>query len=167
MNKIKKRSLKEISEAGSLALIVIIDNWKDYTPNTVLYSYAELRIRKHELNEKQNKSLNEFCTKHSQDNTDSFLDEVIGKNIDKKRIKKENENKYPALVSISFMYQILGVVSILVTLIVSIFLLENGAIFGLISIVVGAIVALGVFAVAEAIKVLMDIEHNTRTNTKK
>ena len=190
----EKRNLKEISQTDTLALTAIIDYWKDYEPNTVLLAYAELKRRKYELNEKINKRLNEFCAKNNCDNIDSFLssalkaigydsyDECYEKEINSmKKVAAEQatkievgssdndntEKKYPALRTISGIYKVFGWLIILATLIVAFVIGQGSAIFALISIIIGALIVLGVFAVAESIMVFIDIEQNTRTNSKK
>jgi hypothetical protein len=190
----KKMSLKGILQTDTPALTAIIDYWKDYEPNTVLLAYAELKRRKYELNEKLNKRLNDFCAKNNSENIDSVLasalkasgynsyDECYENEINAmKKVAAEpapkieigssdndnTENKYPALRTISGIYKVFGWLIIVATLIVAFVLGQGSAIFALISIIVGALIVLGVFAAAESIMVFIDIEHNTRTNTKK
>jgi hypothetical protein len=190
----KKRNLKEISQTDTLALTSIIDYWKDYEPSTVLLAYAELKRRNYSLDSRLIKRLNEFCTKNNSADVETLLsaalkdigynsyDECYEKEIGamKKAVAERatkievgsvdidnTEKKYPALRTISLIYKIFGWLIIIATLIVAFVLGQGSGIFALIAIIVGALIVLGVFAVAETIMVFIDIEHNTRTNTKK
>jgi len=74
--------------------------------------------------------------------------------------------RYPALRTISGIYMVLawliGIAAIIVTFY---FLLKSDMkIFGLISFVFGGLLALGLAAISESIKVFIDIENNTRKN---
>ena len=41
------RNLKEISKMDSPALSSLLDYWKDYETNSILFAYAELKRRKY------------------------------------------------------------------------------------------------------------------------
>jgi hypothetical protein len=190
----KKRNLKEISQTDTFALTSIIDYWKDYEPSTVLLAYAELKRRNYSLDRGLIKRINEFCTKNNSADVETLLsaalkdigynsyDECYEKEIDamKKAAAEQatkievgsvdidhTEKKYPALRTISLGYRIFGWLIILATLIVALEYGQESGIFALFAIILGALIVLGVFAVAETIMVVIDIEHNTRTNTKK
>lgn len=190
----KKRNLKEITQIDSLALTAIIDYWKDYEPNTVLLAYAELTRRNYPIESKLIKRLGEFCQRNNGTDIDSLLTAAlkeIGYNSYQECYEKEigamkkaaaeqaskieigssisgdTVQKYPALRTISEIYKIFGWLIIVATLIIAFVLGQGSAIFALIAIIIGALIVLGVFAVAESIKVFIDIEHNTRNNSKK
>jgi hypothetical protein len=76
------------------------------------------------------------------------------------------EKKYPALRTISGIYKVFGWLIAIATIIVAAIFGQGGVAFALITIIFGALIVLGVFAVAELIMVFIDIEENTRTNNK-
>ncbi|MEJ5303471.1 MAG: hypothetical protein HPY80_08515 [Bacteroidales bacterium] len=78
-------------------------------------------------------------------------------------------HRYPALRTIAGVYMVLawiiGIVAIITTFY---FLSEKGMqIFGLVSLIVGGLLALGLAAISESIKVFLDIEYNTRKASEK
>jgi hypothetical protein len=191
----EKRNLKEITRTDSLALTAIIDYWKDYDSNAVLLAYAELKRRNFALNDKLLKRLNEFCAKNNGETIESLLTsslKAIGYNTyeecyekeigEAKKVEKQQatkieigssfsdntEKKYPALRTISDIYKVFGWLIAIATIIVAAIFGQGrgGVAFALITIIFGALIVLGVFAVAESIMVFIDIEENTRTNNK-
>jgi hypothetical protein len=187
----KKGSLKEITKTDTPALTSIIDYWNNYDATTVLLAYAELKRRNYFLNNKLLERINEFCAKHNSTDIESMLsvalkeigynsydecyEKEIGavKNAEAERTNKieigspsidNDEKRYPALRTISGIYKVVGWLIIVATVIVAVALLaQDVAIFAVIALVIGALIVLGVFAAAESIMVIIDIEHNTRT----
>lgn len=74
--------------------------------------------------------------------------------------------KYPALRAISRIYSvmawIIGVLAVLVAIYFIIENLENSILYAMLSILIGALLALGIYAIGELIMVQIDIEENTR-----
>ncbi len=138
-----------------------------------------------------NERINEFCAKHNSTDIESMLsvalkeigcnsydecyEKEIGavKNAEAERTNKieigspsidNDEKRYPALRTISGIYKVVGWLIIVATVIVAVALLaQDVAIFAVIALVIGALIVLGLFATAESIMVIIDIEHNTRT----
>ncbi|MFN4074686.1 MAG: hypothetical protein ACK4HC_02125 [Cloacibacterium sp.] len=71
-------------------------------------------------------------------------------------------DKYPALKTISKIYEIFAWIIVLITLIITIISIKDSFLLGLGILIAGGIIALGLFAIAESIKVFVDIEYNTR-----
>jgi len=186
----KKLTLKEISSTDSLALTAMIDYWKDYDLLTVLLAYGELNRRGFTLDARIAKRISEFCSANNTTNIEILLSaelKTIGHNSypeyyekeigstlkfeEQKKIENKNstlpERKYPALRTISGIYKVFGWLIAIATLIIAIILGQTYQILPIIiTLIVGAIFALGVFAAAEAIIVFIDIEHNTRQPKK-
>jgi uncharacterized membrane protein YvbJ len=78
----------------------------------------------------------------------------------------DSVKKYLALRTISEINKIFGWIIILVTFIVAFVLGQGSAVAALITIITGVLIALLVFAFAEIIMVLIDIENNTRNVSK-
>ncbi|GHT13682.1 hypothetical protein AGMMS4956_10260 [Bacteroidia bacterium] len=83
--------------------------------------------------------------------------------------KNTTRYRYHALRTIAGIYMvlawILGIAAIITTFY---FLSENNLqIFGLVSFIVGGLLALGLAAISESIKVFLDIEYNTRKASEK
>ena len=76
------------------------------------------------------------------------------------------EKKYPVLRIISGIFQIFGGVTIIAVIVVAVILGKENVISAIVTLFVGGLIVLGAFATAESIKVLIDIEHNTRNKTK-
>ncbi|MBA2702909.1 MAG: hypothetical protein H0U60_03540 [Blastocatellia bacterium] len=70
--------------------------------------------------------------------------------------------KYPALRSIGTVYQIFAGVIALVTLVAIVLFRQSGLVV-IICLVTGLAAVISFLALAEGIKVFVDIEHNTRT----
>jgi len=79
-----------------------------------------------------------------------------------------DETRYPALRTISSVYLILAWIIGIVAIFTSLYFLSenNVKIFALASIIIGGLLALSMAAISEAIKVFIDIEHNTRKKGK-
>ena len=71
--------------------------------------------------------------------------------------------KYPALRAIATAYQIFAIAIAVVTLITIVIALRQSGLVAIICLVVGLAAVISFLAVAEGIKVFVDIEHNTRT----
>ncbi len=137
-----------------------------------------------------NERINEFCAKHNSTDIESMLsvalkeigynsydecyEKEIGavKNAEAERTNKieigspsidNDEKRYPALRTISGIYKVIGWLIVVATVIVAYAAGQEDAILAVIALVIGALIVLGVFAAAESIMVIIDIEHNTRT----
>ena len=86
--------------------------------------------------------------------------------MDNEKIIANKHLRYPALRTISEAYNYLAYIIGVLTVIAALSLLSTSIWYGLIVIVSGALIVLGVFAVAESIKVFIDIEENTRLRNK-
>jgi len=103
---------------------------------------------------------------------DNNINDILG--IESSQSQNNNETnttkyRYPALRTIAGVYMVLawiiGIAAIITTFY---FLSENRMqIFGLVSLIVGGLLALGLAAISESIKVFLDIEYNTRKTSEK
>ncbi len=105
--------------------------------------------------------------------------EINPMDIDELQFQETNvSQRYPALNTISGIYITLAVVVIIITAVISMVELVMGLdflgisggigtiIFVLVTIAIGSIIALSLFAASESIKVFMDIEANTRKSAE-
>lgn len=83
--------------------------------------------------------------------------------------KTNSRNRYPALRIIAGVYMVLAwIIGIAAIISTFYFFSENSMqIFGLGSLIGGGLLALGLAAISESIKVFLDIEFNTRKASKK
>ena len=102
--------------------------------------------------------------------TEEKQEELLKEKEYKEISKTMLPEKYPALRTISGVFTAFGFIVGLVTIIGTIFFLvqgKEGLIPGIGTLVFGALITLCVIAVAESIKVIVDIEHNTRQTANK
>jgi hypothetical protein len=99
-----------------------------------------------------------------------FPDESVcascGVNIDQASAEAERyipAPKYPALRAIATAYQIFALAIAVVTLIAIVITLRQSGLIAIICLVAGLAAVISFLAVADGIKVFVDIEHNTRT----
>lgn len=80
-----------------------------------------------------------------------------------------NAYRYPALRTIAGIYMVFAWIVGIASVISTFYFLSNtnGKIFGLVSLVFGGILALGLAAISESIKVFLDIEYNTRKSSER
>ncbi|MBE2281427.1 MAG: hypothetical protein IAE91_13635 [Ignavibacteriaceae bacterium] len=95
------------------------------------------------------------------------INDILGIDDSKSQNRNEqntNSYRYPALRTIATVYMvfawIIGIAAISTALYH--FFVGRMIIFGLISLLVGGLLALGLAAISESIKVFLDIEYNTR-----
>lgn len=191
----KRRSLREIVGMDSPALTAVIDYWKDYDTSSPLLAYAELKRRNYSLDKKLLKRIEEFLVKNNSTDIESLLnnslnesgyssyEECLEKEIGFQKKEVENitkinisstsadtnneyEKKYPALRTISVVYQAFGYLMMFAVVIIAIILGQENITSAIIALIGGILTILGVFAVAELIKLFIDIEYNTRTKNK-
>ena len=184
-------SIGQISKLDSPALTAVIDYWKDHSTETVLLAYGELKKRNFAIPDRLQKRQDEFCKQNGKQNMDDYLSEFLGQNpthkdyFDRKATEPKpvsqttsetnpskeasaGKYRYPALRTIAGIYMVLAYIVGLVTLGVSFYLFtEQGAVQGLVCLVLGTPIALGVAATSEGIKVFLDIEYNTRKASMK
>jgi len=83
---------------------------------------------------------------------------------------EDSRSKYPALRTIAGVYSLFAfIVGLLAIISGAIYLLkagESGLILAIAIVIIGALVVLGLLALSESIKVLIDIEYNTRQKPK-
>ena len=179
--------IKEISRIDNLALMSVIDYWKDYDPKSVLLAIAELKRRSYAIPEELLlKKLPEFCAKNNFENIEIFFNEFLRergyksydeyyqkemsllgsisteynqRNIDQ---YKNSYDKYPALRTICQIYRISALIVGIISIIIALLTFKIGIILSLSTIVVGGLIILGLLAVAELMMVFIDIERNTR-----
>jgi hypothetical protein len=179
--------LKEISRIDNLALMSVIDYWKDYDPKSVLLAIAELKRRGYPIPEELLlKKIPEFCTKNNFENINTVFSEYLkerGYNSYDEYYQKEmslqsnlslensqnnfdnypnNYDKYPALRTICQIYRISAWIVGIISIIVAILTIKIGIILSLSTIVIGGLIVLGLLATAELMMVFIDIERNTR-----
>jgi len=102
------------------------------------------------------------------------INDILG--IESSQSQSNNEKnttryRYPALRAIAGVYMVLawiiGIAAIITTFY---FFSKNGdsmQLFGMVSLIVGGLLALGLAAISESIKVFLDIEYNTRKASEK
>lgn len=180
-----KKTLNEISRLDDPALTAVFDYLKDYDHETVILCYAECQRRGLPLSDKQQGRLNEyakdngfediehwskeFLEKHKLENFQELFSERASEarqNIVREQAsQKGNMNRYPALNTLiginKFFALVIGLLA------AAIFLIEilKGSldiVSGALILVIGTLLVLGLLAWSELIKVLIDIEYNTR-----
>lgn len=100
------------------------------------------------------------------------INDILG--IESSQSQSNNENnttryRYPALKTIAGVYMVLAwIIGAAAFITTFYFLSENRLqIFGLVSLIAGGLLALGLAAISESIKVFLDIEYNTRKASEK
>jgi hypothetical protein len=80
----------------------------------------------------------------------------------------ERQHRYPALRTIVTIYYIFSIIIAVASMIAAVMLVnQNMPGFALLALIGGGIIVLSVIALAESIKVIVDIEYNTRKSIKK
>lgn len=187
-----KRCLKEIIGMDSPALTAVIDYWKDYDISSPILAYAELKRRNYPLDKRLLKRIEEFLAKNNSTDIESLLESLLNEDGyssyeeklekemgHKKKVVKEKTNiaptmaassykerKYPALRTISYIYQVFGFIMMFAVIGSAVILVEESITSAILTLIGGVLIILGIFAVAELIKLFIDIEHNTRTKDK-
>ncbi len=84
-------------------------------------------------------------------------------------VKTTTRYRYPTLRTIAGVYMVLAWIIGIATIITMLYFLADSdmPIFGLVSLIVGGLLALGLAAISESIKVFLDIEYNTRKESEK
>lgn len=100
------------------------------------------------------------------------INDILGIDDSKSQSNTEqnsNRYRYPALRTISGVYMVLAWIIGIAAIITTFYFLSEDRmkIFGLVSLVVGGLLALGLAAISESIKVFLDIEYNTRKTSEK
>lgn len=100
------------------------------------------------------------------------INDILG--IDDSKSQSSNEQitnryRYPALRTIAGVYMVLAWIIGIAAIITTVYFLSEDRmqIFGLVSLIVGGLLALGLAAISESIKVFLDIEYNTRKSSEK
>ncbi len=173
----ESRTIKEIIQMDNFTIKYIIDHYKQYDNQTIILIYAEAKRRNLNIKEKQNLNLNEFAVNKGFSDIDTCLTDYFKNNIvsyeefyKNNSSQKVTGDRYPALITIASIYQILAFLVAIAALIIifkDITQVSGGSIISLIALVLGSLIVLGLFAVAEGIKVFIDIEYNTRQAAKK
>ncbi len=180
-----KRTLNEISRLDDPALTSIFDYLSDYDHETVILCYAESQRRRLQLSDKQQSRLNEYAKDNGFDDIKHWSKEFLEKhklenfqelfedhatearqNIAREQASQKGVvNRYPALNTLIGVNKFFALV--IGTLAASLFLIEilKGSldiVFGALVLVIGTLLVLGLLVWSELIKVLIDIEYNTR-----
>jgi hypothetical protein len=180
-------SLKQIANWDSPSLAGMLNNWQELESKFVFLIYAELQRRKYEFTENELLKINEILRFHNTTDLRPFIDiylKSIGYNdydeyyskvisiqnfIIPENVKTNVEiekSKYPALRTIASIYKVLSIIIIVLTIISALYSLSiskfDNPIILLSIIIVGALMSLGLYALAESIMVFVDIEYNTR-----
>ncbi|MFN9109989.1 MAG: hypothetical protein ACK5XN_07965 [Bacteroidota bacterium] len=188
----KSLTLQEIIETDNDALSYKIECWKEYDAKTVLLCYGELKRRDFKWFESLSRFIASFCSANSQSDIDIYLKNTLNamgynsfedlyekemnssetssplQNIHKPGVSSQGminfqDNKYPALKTVSLIQKIFGFVLLFISLVVSLVAFQQGVPqLGLLALVLGFFFSLIVFAISESIIVLIDIEKNTR-----
>ena len=102
---------------------------------------------------------------------DQNINDILG--IEDSQSQSNNEKnitryRYPALRTIAGVYMVLAWIIGIATIITTIYMLvDDELVIGLVSLLVGGLLALGLAALSELIKVFLDIEYNTRKTSEK
>jgi VIT1/CCC1 family predicted Fe2+/Mn2+ transporter len=101
---------------------------------------------------------------------ENSINDILGiKNSKSQSIETSttNRHRYPALRTISRIYMVLAWLIGIASIIATLYFLSEESEFGFVSIIVGGLLALGLAAISESIKVFLDIEYNTRKESEK
>ena len=100
------------------------------------------------------------------------INDILG--IESSQSQSNNEAnttkyRYPALRTIAGVFMVLAWIHGIAAIITTFYFLSEDSmqIFGLVSLLVGGLLALGLAAISESIKVFLDIEYNTRKSSEK
>lgn len=186
-----KRTLNEIVKIDDLALASIFEYYKQYDNETINLCYGEAQRRKLHLSEKQQSKLKEFAMRDGFNDMEQSITDFLQKNnfssyeelrtsdtskfkqaiIEEQKRAEGITQRYPALKTIANVYQIFAVIVGLVAIVITFMLISQGGsggiMIGLVALVIGALIVLGLLAVSESIKVLIDIEYNIRQAANK
>lgn len=182
----KTISIEKIAEMGFNDLTTIIDTWSNYDTNTVTLAYAELLRNNDALPDSQLLPLQAFCKKNNVADInillnnllneigyktyESYVNSVAGKNAVETIIDDSysiETTKYPALRMVigylKTLAYIVGLISIII-MVVTFQTMGDQMRWLLIGsqFIIGSVTALLLFAMAETITVVIDIEANTR-----
>ena len=136
--------------------------------STESFEAAKNELSERNLTEEEKKLLIEWENYQPKGDTALSAEEKIETGItqDIQKLKSDAVNrKYPALRFISDLYKILAWIIVVATAIVFFFGLSQeklGILVAIGSIVIGGILVVTLLAIAEGIKLFIDIEHNTR-----
>lgn len=185
------KNIKQIAKTDSPALMAILDYWKDYDTNTVLFAYGELKRRNDEIPDNLSKRIAAFCAKNNSSSIETLLhqllkengystfEELYSKEAETDHSKSASEMKdipipsadytsskrYPALRTISGLLKLFAILIVLAALFIAMMAFDagdTGYTTAIMAVVLGGLMALFAFALAESIMVLIDIESNTR-----
>ncbi len=100
------------------------------------------------------------------------INDILGIDDSKSQSSNEvntNRYRYPALRTIAGVYMVLAWIIGIAAIITTFYFLSEDRmkIFGLVSLIVGGLLALGLAAISESKKVFLDIEYNTRKASEK
>jgi len=161
----KSLTLQEIIETDNDALSYKIECWKEYDAKTVLNSQSDIDIYlKNTLNAMGYNSFEDLYEKEmNSSETSSPLQNIHKPGVSSQGMINFQDNKYPALKTVSLIQKIFGFVLLFISLVVSLVAFQQGVPqLGLLALVLGFFFSLIVFAISESIIVLIDIEKNTR-----
>lgn len=182
-NKMKNNIFSEVSKMSNDEISDIIFFVNAYNIEKVTLCYAEANRRKIKLTEKQKNGLNARATKKGYKNIEDSLIEMMKKdnfsnyddyftsyieNIKQSEVAEQNTLRYPALITIATVYKIVAFIIAIVAVVISVILFSTGdlgIVFSLVTLVVGGLIVLGLWAISELIHVFTDIEYNTRQNS--
>ncbi len=189
-------TIKQIAKLDSRSLTSVIDYWRDHSTETVLLAYGEIRRRNILIPNGLKTRQDEFCKQNGRENMDDYLIDFLKQNptyndyfdgqivfqLSKTAAQGTSEhnqtkedstsgNRYPVLKTIADLYMALAYLVGLVTLGLFfyrlLYLYEYDASIAFIVLIAGLIVTLALAATSEGIKVLLDIEYNTRKASMK
>lgn len=177
------RSLKEITREESIALMAIVLYWQTYDTTTVLLTLAELKRRNVDLNDNMRSHIKAFCAAQQAQNFEPLIlsalrklgyysyEEYYNDQIaePQRYAEKFKAQGRPAMVQqplpqssslrlLRKLYTLLGWLAVGATFMSAYTFGKLSLAAALITLVVGAIVVLGVFALAEFMSVLAKIE---------
>lgn len=181
----KQLAYIDLKDLNDNSLSEIIDKWKDYEEETVVLAYSILKKRKSKITESYNYKLVQFMEANSISNinyrtnellkdrgipTLSFSEEerlIVSNPADRQKVEVY---RYPALIAVSSIYNILSWVIGLIAAGTSLYYMvqkEPNFIYAIISLVSGFIIIIGFLTVSNIIQLLIDLEKNSRSYSTK
>lgn len=122
-----------------------------------------IHLKQRDLTQLDREKFSVLMSKTLDDKTDQQSSN-IDKNIIHENSKTISSNKYPALIIISGIHSVFGILVGVVTVMLTIYYFsqgEQGLFYGLASILIGSLTTISLIAVSEVIKILIDIEYHT------
>jgi len=170
----KTQSLAQIVSMDNLALSTILEYWKRYEPKSVLLALAVLNKRGFVISERLNKKLDEFCENSEHSTIDNYLSSFFKENdldpndfynIPKDELSSVLESKYSSLKSTAKFFSVINTIMGTVCAFGILRLFGIGDTLTALYLTASTVITILIFsAISGIIKILIDVEANTRKN---